>query len=120
MLKDNASNLVVAVFHKAGKEPHLRDDLMLAKLFNKAAQTSPRIFGDFAWHPQYKDSKLLSRTLSNLDIGGDIYHEAASGMNFRLSTRVLEDYGKRIYDDLTPAARKAVDALATDVIETFS
>ena len=120
MSKENANNLVVAVFHKAGKEPHLRDDIMLAKLFNEASSTSPNVFGDFAWHPQYKDSKLLSRTLSNLDIGGDIYHEAASGMNFRLSTRVLEDYGKKVYDGLSPKARKAVDTLANKIVVTFS
>lgn len=115
-----AKDLVVAVFNKVGTSVHLKDDEMLAKAFNDASVDFPEFFREFAWHPQYKDSRLLSRTLQNLDLGGDIYRENASGMDLRISERVADEYGNAVFSGLPSEAQTAVSQIAEKIREAYA
>lgn len=115
MTESGANELVVAVFNRVGAGTNLKDDFFLARAFNEAANKFPSIFGKFAWHRQYKDSKELSSSLQALDFGGAIFRENASGMNIRLSDRVVGEYGNRVFEALDADAKRAVEFLAESI-----
>lgn len=116
----NTEDLVVAVLHKVGnKDIRLTNDVRLARLFNVASEKTPELLGDFAWHPQYRDSKALRNALQVLDLGGAIVRENASLKSFRVAPRVLGDYGKSKFEALDDKGREAVQALANEIKDTF-
>jgi hypothetical protein len=116
----NTEDLLVAVLHRVGSTTRLANDVRLAKLFNAASQKAPEILGDFAWHPQYHDSKVLRNALQNLDLGGGIVRENASIRHFRVAPRVSGDYGKSKFEVLDDRQREVVDQLADEIRNAFS
>lgn len=116
----NTEDLLVAVLHKVGsKDIRLSNDVRLARLFNVASEKARDLLGDFAWHPQYHDSKALRNALQVLDLGGGIVRENASLKSFRVAPRVLGDYGKSKFEKLDTDGRNAVEDLAREIRRTF-
>src|ERR1043166_8776094 len=116
----NTEDLVVAVLHKVGdKDLRLANNLQLARLFNAASESSPELLGDFAWHPQYHDSKALRNALQILDLGGAIVRENAALKSFRVTPRTLGDYGRSKFEALDDDGKAAVVALAEEIKRTF-
>jgi hypothetical protein len=116
----NTEDLLVAVLYKvADKDIRLTNDVRLARLFNVASEKAPELLGDFAWHPQYHDSKALRNALQVLDLGGAIVRENASLKSFRVAPRVLGDYGKSKFEALDDEGKEVVEALANEIKGAF-
>jgi hypothetical protein len=116
----NTEDLLVAVLHKVGnKDLRLTNNVHFARLFNDASKRAPEILGEFAWHPQYHDSKALRNALQVLDLGGAIVRENASLKSFRVAPRVLGEYGKSKFEELDPNGQKEVEALANEIKDAF-
>ena len=113
-------DLLLAVLHKVGTDVRLVNDVRLAALLNEMAQAAPDVFAEYAWHPQYHDSKTLRNALQVLDLGGTIIRENASIKNFRVAPRVAGEYGKKKFESLDESAREAVAQLAERIKEQFS
>lgn len=116
----NPENLVVAVLHKVGTETRLTDDVRLAFHFNNMAKQYPDVFGEFAWHPQYHDSRILRMTLQNLDLGGGILRENASIKRFRVSGRVGGNYGEAVFQALPDGFKGPVETLSEAIRNEFA
>ena len=116
----NPEDLLVAVLYRMGnKDLRLTNDVHLAKLFNAASEKAPDLLGDFAWHPQYHDSKALRNSLQVLDLGGAIVRENAALKSFRVAPRVLGEYGKSKFEALDEKGRQAIEELANEIRSTF-
>jgi hypothetical protein len=116
----NTEDLLVAILHRVGSTTRLGNDVRLAKLFHAASQKAPDVMSDFAWHPQYHDSKALRSALQVLDLGGGIVRENASIRHFRVAPRVSGDYGRSKFEALSDHQREVVDGLANEIRNTFS
>lgn len=116
----NSEDILVAVLHKVGQNVRLTNDVRLTRLFQNASERSPQLLGEFAWHPQYHDSKTLRSALQILDLGGGIVRENASIKSFRVAPRVAGGYGESKYQALNDQDREIVDDLAREIIGTFS
>lgn len=116
----NTEDVLIAVLHKVGnKDIRLSNDVRLARLFNAASEKAQELLGDFAWNPQYHDSKALRNALQVLDLGGGIVRENASLKSFRVAPRVLGDYGKSKFEKLDANSRVVVEDLAKEIRRTF-
>jgi hypothetical protein len=116
----NSEDILVAVLHRVGQDVRLTNDVRLTKLFQNASQKSPQLLGEFAWHPQYHDSKTLRSALQILDLGGGIVRENASIKSFRVAPRVAGGYGESKYQALNDHDRETIDDLAKEIVGTFS
>lgn len=112
-------DILIAVLHKVGTEVRLVNDTQLAALFHEASQSTPEVFGDYAWHPQYHDSKTLRNSLQILDLGGTIIRENASIKNFYVAPRLAGEYGKKKFEALDEDVQEAVTQLAEKIKEIF-
>lgn len=115
----NSEDILVAVLHKVGEDVRLTNDVRLTKLFQNASQKAPDLLGEFAWHPQYHDSKTLRSALQMLDLGGGIVRENASIKSFRVAPRVAGGYGEAKYQSLDDREKAIVDDLANQIVGTF-
>ena len=110
-------DLLIAVFHKVGREARILDDFELAKIFNDAALKDAGGFSQFKWHPQYHFSKSLSDTLQVLDHAGSIIRENPAQRYFKVSEHTAGPYGKAKFDELDPNEQRLADALAQTIRE---
>jgi len=111
--------IIIAILHKVGKGTRMANDLKLAAIFNEAAKRYPDFLGDFAWHPQYHDSKIIRDTLQALDLGGAIIRENASTKYFKISPRIAGAYGKAKYEQFNADQKAAIEELAHNIREAY-
>src|SRR5688572_7264260 len=112
----NSEDILVAVLHKVGQGVRLTNDVRLTKVFQNGSEKAPELLGEFAWHPQYHDSKTLRSALQILDLGGGIVRENASIKSFRVAPRVAGGYGESKYMALNDRDRQIVDELAQEIV----
>ena len=102
--------VVVALFYKIGPTIRLTDTV-LVKVLHDAAQKDPSLFGDFTWHPQYHDSKVLSEVLYNLTLGGGIIREGITKY-LRVSERTAGSYGRNTFQSLDSSLQEKISIMA--------
>jgi hypothetical protein len=113
-------DVLIATFHKVGKDVRLIDDERLSSVLNEAArEASGSPFVAFKWHPRYRYSRLLGDTLQNLDHAGSIVRENASQGYFKATPHTVGPFGESVYSSLDDAQRRAVDEVAERLRQVF-
>lgn len=112
--------IVVAVLNKVGCDVRLADDIRLASAFDDVAQEAGGIFEQFAKHPRYNYSRLLTGTLQSLDHGGSIVRNNPGTSYFSVTRHTAGAYGKGMFDSLSRPDQVRVEALAKRIVSVFS
>jgi hypothetical protein len=112
-------DVVTATLYRTGQGVRLVDGPELARIFDEASKDSEGPYREFALHPRYDFSRVLSEALQVLDLGGSIRRENASQRYFSASPRTTGPYGKSKYERLTPAEQAAVDKVAAKLSQEF-
>ena len=111
--------VLLATLHKVGNDVRLLDDFALAQIFNDASQKYGGLFKQFAWHPHYRVSELLTGTLQLLDHAGSIVRENAAQTYFRISPHTAGPYGASLFDSLETEDQTVVLEVAQRIREVF-
>jgi hypothetical protein len=111
--------VLLAVLHKVGRDVRVAEDRMLVTLFDRAAKAHPELFGSFAKHPYYPDSRGLTEALQTLDLGGAVIRENAATGYFKVGPRTCHDYGASKFNALHPHEQEIVTKLAEQIRKQY-
>ncbi len=117
--RQSPEDLFIAVLNRVDPDITIVDDHRLVQILDKAAKGNNSPFSAFRAHPVYGDSKVLSQVLEVLDDGGTVHHFGADLYKYKPSLRATGGYGRKKYDALTEAQRKAVDSVAKKISTEF-
>ena len=106
--------VVLATLHKAGPL-RILDNFEFSKIFD----SKPEPFTKFRLHRHYDMCESLIDVLCTLTHAGLIYRESPDLRYFRMSERVLGEYGESIYRRFSLEHQKAIDKVASELKDVF-